>query len=44
MQTETETCHCGAEMPDSDHCPCCGCEQFERTCEHQCTCTDADDS
>lgn len=24
---------CGAEMGNSDHCPECGCEEFEETCE-----------
>lgn len=33
--TET-TCHCGAERSDSDHCKCCGCEEFERTCGSKC--------
>lgn len=26
--TET-TCHCGAAYNGSDHCPACGCEQYE---------------
>lgn len=40
METETATttdwdhCHCGAHMNGSDHCPDCGCEQWERTCDH----------
>lgn len=25
-------CHCGAPMRGSDHCPFCGCEQFEAFC------------
>jgi hypothetical protein len=33
-----ETCHCGASYEGSDHCPICGCEQFEsilvRDCGH----------
>lgn len=28
--------HCGASMCGSDHCPCCGCEEHERTCDHVC--------
>ena len=34
---ETERCHCGSPMRGSDHCPECGCEQYERTCSHQWT-------
>lgn len=26
-------CHCGSEMKGSDHCPFCGCEEYEATCE-----------
>lgn len=29
-----ETCHCGASMQGSDHCPECGCEEYEQTCDH----------
>lgn len=29
-------CHCGALMGRSDHCPCCGCEEYEGTCDHEC--------
>jgi hypothetical protein len=29
-----EHCHCGAMMRGSDHCPECGCEQFEAVCSH----------
>ena len=29
-------CHCGADMGRTDHCPCCGCEEFERVCERVC--------
>jgi hypothetical protein len=29
-------CHCGANMNGSDHCPCCGCEEFERFCSEAC--------
>lgn len=25
-------CHCGADMRGSDHCPACGCEQYEADC------------
>jgi hypothetical protein len=24
-----DTCHCGADYARSDHCPVCGCEQYE---------------
>ena len=39
---DTETyCHCGAHYRGSDHCPACGCEQYEtihvRDCGHLCT-------
>jgi hypothetical protein len=30
------TCHCGAHMGNSDHCPCCLCEEFEGTCTLRC--------
>lgn len=33
MHTETH-CHCGAERQGSDHCPECGCEEFEGYCNH----------
>jgi hypothetical protein len=26
-------CHCGSGFDNSDHCPECGCEQYEGTCE-----------
>jgi hypothetical protein len=29
-------CHCGARTGRSDHCPCCGCEEWEATCDHVC--------
>lgn len=30
MRTDTETtCHCGGNYAGSDHCPACGCEQYE---------------
>jgi hypothetical protein len=32
--TTEERCHCGAEFQGSDHCPECGCEQYESTCDH----------
>lgn len=25
-------CHCGSPLDGSDHCPFCGCEQYESTC------------
>lgn len=31
--TET-TCHCAAPFNGSDHCAECGCEQYERFCNH----------
>lgn len=32
-----DRCHCGSEsVKTSDHCTCCGCEQFETTCDHVC--------
>lgn len=33
MHTETH-CHCGAHRMGSDHCPECGCEEFESYCSH----------
>jgi len=27
-------CHCGAHRKGSDHCPECGCEEFESRCDH----------
>lgn len=27
-------CHCGAHRKGSDHCPECGCEEFETVCDH----------
>ena len=38
MDTETH-CHCGAQRGSSDHCECCGCEEFETVCDW--TCSDA---
>jgi hypothetical protein len=32
-----DECHCGGAMCGSDHCSVCGCEEFERTCEHRAT-------
>lgn len=41
--TETQSkrgvrrCHCGAILTvRQDHCPCCGCEEQEHTCDHVC--------
>jgi hypothetical protein len=31
--TSERTCHCGAHFDGSDHCPFCGCEQYERYCD-----------
>lgn len=28
-------CHCAADRQGSDHCPECGCEEYESTCDHQ---------
>lgn len=28
-------CHCGGDMHGSDHCPFCGCEEHEGTCDHE---------
>jgi hypothetical protein len=28
-----ERCHCGADFAGSDHCPHCGCEQYESYCD-----------
>jgi hypothetical protein len=33
---DEDTCHCGAKMDGSDHCGCCYCEQYERTCDWKC--------
>lgn len=39
-----ETCWCcGAEMKGSDHCPCCGCEEYERQCGSVCKAPEAED-
>lgn len=27
-------CHCGCDRNGSDHCPECGCEEFESVCSH----------
>jgi hypothetical protein len=32
--TSEHACHCGAPFNRSDHCDECGCEQYERYCEH----------
>lgn len=32
-----ERCHCGSRMNGSDHCPECGCEEYESRCDHQVT-------
>lgn len=32
----TGFCHCNRFFRGSDHCQCCGCEEFESTCEHVC--------
>jgi hypothetical protein len=30
-------CHCGCKSLEfTDHCVCCLCEEFERTCDHRC--------
>lgn len=35
MGKHTEThCHCGSSRGNSDHCPECGCEEFESVCDH----------
>ena len=31
--TTERRCHCGARFNGSDHCPFCGCEQYERYCD-----------
>jgi hypothetical protein len=31
--TSERRCHCGARFNGSDHCPQCGCEQYERYCD-----------
>lgn len=33
--TDESWCHCGSPMRDSDHCPVCGCEEFESVCDHK---------
>jgi hypothetical protein len=35
MRTTETHCHCGAAFNGSDHCPACGCEQYEATCDHR---------
>jgi len=34
QETDTDTgrCHCRREMEGRDHCPFCGCEEYERYC------------
>ena len=35
MRYDTPThCHCGTAYGGSDHCPVCGCEQYEARCDH----------
>lgn len=36
-----EHCHCLARMHGSDHCPCCGCEEYEAYCRHICPAPEA---
>jgi hypothetical protein len=31
--TSERRCHCGARFEGADHCPFCGCEQYERMCD-----------
>lgn len=40
MRLDTEThCHCGARYDGCDHCPECGCEQYETPdCGHTAEC------
>jgi hypothetical protein len=33
MAALEDTCHCGAPLAGSDHCPSCGCEQYESYCD-----------
>lgn len=35
MEWARQLCHCGSEMHGSDHCPTCGCEEYESTCDHR---------
>lgn len=35
MAWAEKLCHCGGDFKGSDHCPECGCEEFERTCDHK---------
>lgn len=32
LEIDTGRCHCRREMDGSDHCPFCGCEEYERYC------------
>jgi hypothetical protein len=32
-----ELCHCGSPMRGSDHCPFCGCEEYEAYCDEDWT-------
>ena len=34
FEATSKLCHCGGDMGRSDHCPECGCEEYERTCDH----------
>ena len=34
MKHTATHCHCGADRQGSDHCPECGCEEFESVCDH----------
>lgn len=34
MEHTATHCHCGKHREGSDHCPECGCEEFERVCDH----------
>lgn len=34
MQHTPTHCHCGADREGSDHCPECGCEEYETVCDY----------
>ncbi len=34
LTTVEARCHCGGDFKGSDHCPECGCEEHQRTCDH----------
>lgn len=36
MEALAEICHCGSPMRGSDHCPHCGCEQYETSLVRDC--------